>query len=139
MKNAIDRLIWLDDVRDPFKDGWIRDYAPEFVDKPELIIWIKNYDDFISTIKCFGLPYMIAFDHDLGEDVARQKVARGLSKRQARIQKRETKSGFDCAKWLVDYCLDNNKFLPKWVVQSANPVGKENINGLLNGYKVFSE
>jgi hypothetical protein len=57
-----------------------------------------------------------------------------MSKRQARVQKRETISGYDCAKWLVEYCMDNDLDLPNWIVQSANPVGKDNINGLLNNY-----
>ena len=78
---------------------------------------------------------MIAFDHDLGEDVAREKIINGMSKRQARIQKRETMSGFECAKWLVEYCINNRVELPRWTVQSANPVGRDNINGLLNNYR----
>ena len=28
--------------------------------------------------------------------------------------------------------LDNNKALPKYAIQSANPVGKENINSVLS-------
>ena len=54
-----------------------------------------------------------------------------MSKRQARFKKRETKSGYDCAKWLVDYCLDNGITIPNFGVHSANPVGAENIRGLL--------
>lgn len=125
-------LLWLDDMRNPFKDNWVYDYAPQFLG--ETIVWVKNYDEFTEWIKYNGLPHTIAFDHDLGEDVARDKVSKGMSKRQARIQKRETISGYDCAKWLVEYCIDNDLDLPNWVVQSANPVGKDNINGLLNNY-----
>jgi hypothetical protein len=82
-----------------------------------------------------GIPDMISFDHDLGEDVAISKVKMGTSKRQARKEKKETKSGYDCAKWLVDYCLDNETPTPHFVVHSANPVGAENIRGLLNNAK----
>lgn len=119
-------------MRNPFEDNWIHDYAPQFLE--ETIVWVKNYDSFVEWIKYNGLPHTIAFDHDLGEDVARDKVSKGMSKRQARIQKRETISGYDCAKWLVEYCMDNDLDLPNWIVQSANPVGKDNINGLLNNY-----
>jgi len=45
-----------------------------------------------------------------------------------------TQSGFDCAKWLVNYCLDNGKPIPKFVVHSQNPVGKQNIESLLNNF-----
>lgn len=133
------KLLWLDDMRDPFTGDWLLQYAPQFAESPDDVIWVKNYDDFADWIEENGLPYMIAFDHDLGEDVAKAKVAMGVSKRQARIQKRETKSGFDCAKWLIEYCLDEDKELPHWSVQSANPVGKDNINGLLNNYRKHYE
>jgi len=81
------------------------------------------------------MPDGICFDHDLGEDVARDKVSNGMSKRQVRIQKRETKSGYDCAKWLVEYCMDRDLDIPEIGIQSANPVGADNIRGLLLNYK----
>ena len=129
------RLLWLDDIRNPYKDRWLFDYAPEYVSDENNVIWAKSFKDFTEWILLNGLPNKIAFDHDLGEDVAKGKVADGMSKRQARIQKRETMSGFDCAKWLVEYCIDYDVDLPKWVIQSANPVGKENIDGLLSNYR----
>jgi hypothetical protein len=58
-----------------------------------------------------------------------------VGKKKARELKKLAKSGFDCAKWLVDYCIDNKFQIPEWNIQSANPVGKENINGLLNNAK----
>ena len=133
MKNKT--LLWLDDIRDPNKADWLLQYAPEFMYDQEQVVWVKSYDQFTTWILENGLPHTIAFDHDLGEDVARDKVVSGISKRQARLQKRETMSGYDCAKWLVEYCMDNKVLLPNWTIQSANPVGKENINALLNNYK----
>ena len=43
-------------------------------------------------------------------------------------------SGMDCAKWLVEYCIDNNLPIPRYNIQSANPIGKENIDMLLKNY-----
>ncbi len=126
------KLIWLDDIRDPHTENWLFSYAPQFSDGEGEVIWVKNYFEFIEEIKKNGLPDTISFDHDLGEDVAREKVSKGISKRQARIQKRETKSGYDCAKWLVEFCIDNKFHIPNYVVHSANPVGAENIRHLLN-------
>jgi hypothetical protein len=60
-----------------------------------------------------------------------------VSKRKSRREKRTEMSGFECAKWLVDYCIDNDTDLPQWTIQSANPVGADNINGILNSYKKF--
>jgi hypothetical protein len=47
------------------------------------------------------------------------------------------KTGMDCAKWLVDYCIDNKKELPDYVVHSMNPAGRENIKSLLDQFKEF--
>ena len=129
-------LLWLDDVRDPFTDNWRKDFTPDFTSESgNHTVWVKNYDDFVQYIQINGLPDLIAFDHDLGEDVAKSKVKNGLSKRQARIQKRETKSGYECTKWLVEYLMKKDLDVPNFVIQSANPVGKLNIESLLNNYQ----
>lgn len=127
-------LLWLDDIRNPFEDNWL-EFSP--IGRDVDTIWVKSYTQFIVWIMGNGLPDAICFDHDLGEDVARARVADGMSKRQARIKKRETMSGYDCAKWLVEYCMDNDLDLPKWNIQSANPVGADNIRGLLNNYTKY--
>jgi hypothetical protein len=79
--------------------------------------WIiaRSYNEAIIIVNKFGCPNYISFDHDLGTD----------------------KSGLDFVKWLIEKDLDNPGFIPdnfKFNVHSANPVGKENIEGLLNDY-----
>jgi len=66
---------------------------------PAEIVWLKNYDEFITHITENGLPDILSLDHDLSwEDM---------------IGKPSTeKTGYDCARWLVEYCMDNNKNLP---------------------------
>lgn len=76
-------------------------------------ILVKDYRQFTYFVKTFGLPDFISFDHDLGLE----------------------ESGYDCAKWLVNYCLDNNFRLPKFDVHSQNPIGKENILSLLQNFE----
>ena len=115
-KEKVKVLVWLDDMRNPYQGSWLHDYAPEYETK-DSVTWVKSYDEFVEQIETNGLPDMIAFDHDLGE-----------------LDGEITKSGYDAAKWLVDYCLDNELEMCKWVVQSANPVGLENINRLLINY-----
>lgn len=127
------KLLFLDDLRNPFEHeegcpDWLI-FSP--IEQPFETIWVKNYEDFTGWIKKNGLPDGICFDHDLGEDIARAKVSTGMSKRKARSQKKGTKTGMDCAKWLVEFCLDNKLKLPPYNIQSANPTGKDNINGLL--------
>lgn len=74
---------------------------------------VRSYAAFIAYITAYGLPDFISFDHDLGLG----------------------ESGYDCAKWLVNYCLDNDLRLPGFAVHSQNPVGKENISMLLLNFK----
>lgn len=128
--DSIKRLLWLDDLRNPHEGSWIQKFAPEF-NKSDYIIWVLSFKEFTEWIEKNGLPEKICFDHDLGEDVAMTLVSQGINKKKAREVKKLAKSGYDCAKWLVDYCIDNKKEIPDWNIQSANPVGKENINGLL--------
>ena len=107
-------LLWLDDMRDPTdtRMDWLA-YSP--IGKEVEVIWLKDYYQFTNWINEKGLPDGICFDHDLGED---------------------TPTGYDCAKWLVDYCLDNQMLPPLWSSQSANPVGKANINRLLRNFNI---
>lgn len=131
-------LLWLDDLRNPHEGKWIDDFAPEFLNSGS-IIWVLSYEEFVGWIKENGLPKKICFDHDLGEDVAIKLVSNGFNKKKAREVKKLAKSGYDCAKWLVDFCLDKGLQIPDWNVQSANPVGKENINGILSNAKKHIE
>ena len=71
--------------------------------------------------------------------MAMELVANGVNKAKAREIKKLAKSGYDCAKWLVDYCLDNKVQIPEWNIQSANPVGKENIGSLLSNARKHLE
>jgi len=75
---------------------------------------VRNFTEFVSHITKFGLPEEISFDHDLGEN---------------------QKTGYDCAKWLCDYCWDNGLPVPTWNVHSANPVGRDNINAILQSFE----
>lgn len=79
---------------------------------PNNFIGVRDYDGFVKFITEQSLPNFISFDHDLGEG----------------------KTGYDCAKFLVEFCLDKNLKLPKFFVHSQNPVGKENIEKLLENF-----
>lgn len=81
---------------------------------------VRSYDDCIAYIKENGLPEFMSFDNDLGED--ENKIV--------------LPDGYAVAKWLVyesGFDLTNFKFN----VHSANPVAKDQIEGLLNNYMKF--
>jgi hypothetical protein len=115
-------LLWLDDIRNPNTADWLLDYAPEYKFNPDTqVIWVKKYHEFVYWITENGLPTEIGFDHDLSDIHCYKSTYK-------------EKTGLTCAQWLVDYCMDNDEPLPKWFVQSANPQGRDNINGLLNNF-----
>ena len=120
----------MDDERNPSDVTWI------ILDKIEWTI-IRNYYDFVKIIEKNGLPEIISFDHDLGP-VAFQK-ALGISIRPFNKIQEEEKTGYDCAKWIIDYCDKNNLQLPKYTVHSMNFIGKQNIITLLERYKEWKQ
>ena len=73
---------------------------------------VYTYHEFVAFVTLHGLPAYISFDHDLGLG----------------------KTGYDCAKFLVDYCLDNGITKINFSVHSQNPVGRENIECLLRNF-----
>jgi len=127
-------LLWLDDIRNPFENHWGISFSPIPSEQLGHIEWVKSYNEFTKWINENGLPNAICFDHDLGMDVALAARDKGMSKRKSRKLKQKELTGFDCAKWLVNYCIENNLKLPLYNIQSANPVGKENIDTLLKNY-----
>ena len=129
-------LLWLDDIRNPHDGNWLI-FSP--IDQPFTVKWVKSHGAFCAYINRHGLPDAICFDHDLGGDVAIEKREKGMSKHQARKERIGTPTGMDCAKFLVDYCIDKDVDVPMYGIQSANPVGKENIDGLLKGYIKFRQ
>lgn len=78
--------------------------------------WVvcRTYQQAVDFVDKYGIPHRVSFDHDLGGE----------------------KSGFDFAKYLVERDLDIHA-MPMdfdYQVHSANPVGRDNIRGLLDRY-----
>jgi len=101
--------IFVDDIRTPKTKGdWII---------------VRSYEEAIRIIKERGFPSFISFDHDLGMKNG------GIAK-----------SGYDLAKWIVNADIEKEIDIPvdfSFNVHSANPVGKKNIEDLLNRYLKF--
>jgi hypothetical protein len=84
--------------------------------------WIicRSTEQAKDTIIAYGIPKHISFDHDLGENVP---------------------TGYDLVKWLTENDMDNKLSIDNlnYFVHSANPIGKQNIEGLLNNYLIFKK
>lgn len=100
---------------------------------------VRDYDDFVSHIKKYGMPELISFDHDLADSHIDYFFNNGGSENPPDPMKAnfKEKTGYDCAKWLIELCMDKDVDFPEYLVHSMNPVGAENIKGLIESYKKF--
>lgn len=133
------RLLWLDDTRDPSENDWIV-FSP--IGRNVETFWVMSYDEFVTWITENGLPDGICFDHDLGykldPNVEVTETYNGeVSCHSLSAWSDIEKTGYDCAKWLVDYCIKHNEKLPEYAMQSSNPAGRQNIDMLLKNYIKF--
>lgn len=80
---------------------------------------VETYDEFVHLVNLLGIPSngIISLDNDLGEE----------------------KEGYDCLKWLIDKCMDEDTKLPKIMIHSQNPVACENMHALIRNYKKHVE
>ena len=116
--------LFLDDVRIPTHVTWVKipDYQHYSV--------VRNYKQFVDLITLRGLPKFICYDHDLADC----HYGDGLNGRGIDYDKYTEKTGYDCAKWLVNYCVDKGVKHPPYIVHSLNPVGKKNIESYIENY-----
>ncbi len=116
------KKLYLDDIRNPTTEGWDI---------------VRSYDEFVNYIETNGVPDMISFDHDLGMEHIKYFFDNGGHDNPPNPQEVEfqTKTGYDAAKWLCSYCFENGIPLPEWNVHSANPVGRDNIKGILSNFE----
>lgn len=128
--------LFLDDVRIPSKVKWI---------ELPLVEWkiVRNYTEFVNTIKKLGVPTIVSFDHDLSDEHykeftnAHAKLSPSFG--EIRYNKFKEKSGYDCAKWLVEYCINTNTAIPKYYIHTLNPIGKTNIQQELEFGEMYLE
>ncbi|MCQ9636967.1 hypothetical protein MP478_10385 [Chryseobacterium sp. WG14] len=118
------RLLFLDDIRYPVQ-AYHYTKQDVFLRKDWHIV--RNYEQFVNRILEKGLPEMISFDHDLADE---NYLKTGSSEYAE-------KTGYECAKWLIEFCMDNSLDLPKFYCHSMNPVGKDNIMSLLKNFKTI--
>lgn len=99
---------------------WLDDFrAPDFP-QTETVMWVRDYDSFVELVWGFSDKIgqcKVYFDHDLGTG----------------------KSGYDCAKFLIKWCLENGYDVPDYSIQSANPVGRKNIESVFATYEKIKD
>jgi len=127
-------LLWLDDYRDPMTHDWLV-FSP--IPRENLkVVWVKTYQEFKDWIIDNGLPEAICFDHDLADE--HYAIGRPSNFQEFDYSLTNEKTGMDCAKWLIQYCIEFKKALPLFNIQSANPVGRKNIQSLLDNFNKYN-
>jgi len=96
---------------------------------------VRNYNEFVNYIETNGVPDMISFDHDLADIHYDEEYQSNPINYDGMTEK----TGYHCAKWLSQYCIDNNFKLPSWLIHSQNVVGGENIDSMMLSAKKFIE
>ena len=98
--------LYIDDERFPKGDGFTI---------------ARTMEEALTLIEDKGFPSYISFDHDLGIDDNGNLL----------------KTGFDFAKWITEADMDGLIAIPnsfEFNVHSANNVGADNIQGILDSY-----
>ena len=116
--------LFLDDVRIPTHVTWAD------VPQNQHYSLARNYQEFVDLITLRGLPKFVCYDHDLADG----HYGHGLRGDEIPYDSYKEKTGYDCAKWLVDYCMKKGVKHPPYVVHSMNPVGKQNIISYVESY-----
>ncbi len=131
--------LFLDDIRDP-KDAYI--YTKNNLFLSEKWIVVRNYNQFSKYIVEFGVPDYISFDHDLADEhyVPKEhwdsyEASKKYQEEKEKLYKEKT--GYNCAQFLIEYCMKYGVASPSFFVHSMNPIGKDNIEKLLNNFKNY--
>ena len=130
--------LFLDDERFPQDVTWV----PISHD----IDWtiVRTYKTFTEAIEDYfyhtkELPEFVSFDHDLADFhyqvmieenryLAENPEPDGIGSLPLTFDYGREKTGFDCAKWLVEFCIDHEVKFPNHIVHSMNPIGKKRID-----------
>ena len=120
-----DYNLFLDDVRIPTRVTWVE------IPKNQHYSVVRNYNEFVDLITLRGLPKFVCYDHDLADC----HYGHGLNNDDIPydIYGKE-RTGYHCAMWLVNYCIERNIKHPPYIVHSMNPVGKKNIESYIENY-----
>lgn len=123
--------LFLDDIRNP-------DVCTAYTKNPiyDEVDWVivRSYDEFVECVTKNGLPKIVSFDHDLADEHYAPQHWWDNYNEWAETQNFQEKTGYDCVKWMVDYCLDNRENFPIWYLHTMNPIGAENMKVLILNY-----
>lgn len=120
--------LFLDDDRKPSDVTWVELPLHDWV-------IVRNYDQFLKTITERGIPTTVTFDHDLAHEHYSEYHAahdpKSPTRGVFRYDRCKEKTGYDCAKWLAELCVQKNIPIPLYYIHTKNPVGAMNIFSIM--------
>lgn len=121
------KYLFLDDFREPIDCSY---YMPAFTREDYKKEWeiVRSYDEFVNWIKENGIPALISFDHDLASEHYHDANTQVKS---IDYNSYKEKTGYHCAKWLAEYCIENNIQIPNYYAHTMNEAGGKNIRSIL--------
>ena len=126
--------LFLDDIRVPID---VFSYTQNLIYYNNKWVIVRSYAEFVLYITNNGIPDVISFDHDLADEHYRESMYDGDGHYSNYYHDGtfKEKTGYDCAKWLCEHCLDQNLKLPKEIyIHSMNPVGSVNIKSIFDTF-----
>lgn len=114
--------LFLDDLRNKEDVTWVTLPDGEW-------IVVRSYNQFTNYVQVNGVPDVVSWDNDLG--------ASALEDPNDRLPDEifQELTGYDACKWLINYCIERQFQMPKCYVHSCNPIGKDNILGIISCFK----
>jgi hypothetical protein len=116
MENNMGYNLFIDDERVPSDVTWAKSLTEQYMYKVHDWVIARNWYEVEDIILTFGMPVMISFDHDLGEN---------------------ERTGYEIAQRISEMVMDGIEELPEnfsFMVHSKNPVGAENIYEYMNNF-----
>lgn len=131
LKNKlITHKLFLDDERTPMSLYNISQQKNYIYTQSWIIV--RNYNEFVEWVEKNGLPEWVSFDHDLADEHYKEGAKSEFQ--EFGYNKVTEKTGYDCANWLIDYCIKYNLQFPNYLVHSFNTVGKKNIHFIIENF-----
>jgi len=123
--------LYLDDLREPVQSFHITLHKA-YLSLDWLVV--RNYEEFQNAILTHGIPDVLSLDHDLADEHYDPDLY-GSETYNELYDKFEFKTGYDCAKWLIEHCIDTSQKLPRSImIHTQNCDGGANMKSLFETY-----
>lgn len=124
--------LYLDDLRTPCVSfDWVKDIR--YLTEDWVVV--RSHMDFVAHVEKHGVPKLVSFDHDMGEEHYQYANANAIG--QEVYETFELPTGFHTAKWFIEHCIQLDVPVPEVLIHTMNLAGGENIKSLFTTYDKY--